>query len=252
ERLIFLCEPRRCSGCKKDHPGIFFPVNGGKRNKCVGLLGHFDVCSHRRPGFQWRLPKPWARYPIHDRCMDKSHASFERSDANPDLISQQCIHTIKVDAQKYPGMIVATASLRFEISGPGGRKSTIRDIMRGVLRDCSHLCPHSSAAMESLLNSLEYTLCCAYVPKPISGRDDGCVSPCYICPECNITYVWERPRSTSKRCWKKIVFLNGNYFRLHISRRWRYWSPLSFEWLRSIQYGDAENPVFTDGTKHVL
>jgi hypothetical protein len=28
ERLLSLCEPRRCSGCNKNHPGIFFFANG--------------------------------------------------------------------------------------------------------------------------------------------------------------------------------------------------------------------------------
>ncbi|CVK95325.1 uncharacterized protein FMAN_13444 [Fusarium mangiferae] len=89
EWLISLCEPRRCTGCKKDHTGIFFPANGRKRNKCVGLLGHSDVCSHRRLRFQRRLSNLWTQYPIYDRYIDKSHTSFDTSDADPDLVSLQ-------------------------------------------------------------------------------------------------------------------------------------------------------------------
>lgn len=117
ERLIFLCEPRRCTGCKKDHPGIFFPANGRKRNKCVGLLGHLDVCSHRRLRFQRRLPNLWTQYPFYDRCIDKSHTSFDTSDSNPDLLSLHYSPTIEIDAHNYPGKIAMATSLTFEVRG---------------------------------------------------------------------------------------------------------------------------------------
>ncbi|KAH7236789.1 uncharacterized protein BKA55DRAFT_543435 [Fusarium redolens] len=95
-----------------------------------------------------------------------------------------------------------------------------RDIMRGILRDCGHLCPHSPDAIECLLDNLENTLCCCSYVAKVSSSDVGCSSPCYERPECNI--------------------------------RWEYWNPLSFGWLQSMDFGDAENPVFTDRTKHVL
>lgn len=253
ERLISLCEPRRCTGCKKDHSGIFFPANGRKRNKCVGLLGHLDVRSHRRLRFQRRFPNLWTQYPIYDRCIDKSHASFDTSDANPDLVSLQYNPTIEIDAHNYPGKIATAASLTFEVRGPSGRTSRTRDTIIGILQDCGHLCPHSSAVVERLLDNLECTLCCcAYVHKSIPVKHDGCVSPCYECLECNITYVWERPRNMPERCWRKTDLLQENCFLLHISNRWRYLDPLSFEWLQNLHYGDAGNPVFTDRTKHVL
>ncbi|KAF4445350.1 hypothetical protein F53441_10899 [Fusarium austroafricanum] len=251
-RLLSLWEPKWCCGCKMWHPRFFFPTNGRKVNKCVGLLGHFDICSHKRLKVEWHVPKPWTSKRCETRCEDKSHVYGDLGNLNDNVIIQTCTPAVKTGTPMNPRETIASMVIRLEIIRQRNRRSATQDALRGILQDCVHLCPHAPTFLGDLMrNATSEICCCDLIPSFCHWRPDfGCFSRIFECQECNACYTWERPRIES--CWNKGQSPKENCFALHIRYQWENPKPWDFNWVLNLQFGTSGNPVLTESTKNVL
>ncbi|KAM0208811.1 hypothetical protein ACHAQI_006754 [Fusarium lateritium] len=252
-----LYRPFYCSGCKENHPTLFFSP-GERRKKpheytqCLGRVGNFTLCSHKS------LPAPdlvsWAhiseRQTHNIACKDQSHVP-------PKLAVENFIFR---NAFRH-GLIVHVCPRYFP--RPGGPKSMLFfKINKGI--EFLNLGIGSSLTNEERAiklqdayqasSEIQQTCCKHFDLKPFcEGRNT------WNCKICNAQHTLRRCLSDQKFC-NCAPSTGTAHLVLEVRYDWTFTSFLSPAWLFNLDfYKDQDcsarlkrNPLYDERTKHIL
>ncbi|KAF4973971.1 hypothetical protein FZEAL_9078 [Fusarium zealandicum] len=257
-RMSRLYEPMYCSGCKREHPALFFPLDQ-RRTKaqggglCLGLLGHFSICSHKR--LSGRFVGPWV-YPGEIVCRSKQHSPLQFADS---------IHPAETPRiLSFPDSLAGNFSTRrtFYMLHLNHTSHISIDSIRQSLGSagvpgCQELCKHVSLQTPGLLDCLQSDRCTCFPSAGLAAYPSGgfadslCENHTFTCRHCAATYRWTRKHG--KGMYTSYVVLDMTFSAFTCG-------PVSIGWLANLDYerfSDQasranKHPALDESSRHIL
>ncbi|KAM5377544.1 hypothetical protein ACJZ2D_004913 [Fusarium nematophilum] len=257
-RMRSLYQPVYCSGCKKHHPALFFPPNQQGERICLGLVGYFPLCAHRRLSGQQLRAGRGEVLPKEIICKNIAHLPRKFEDSKGGCVSTYYYPKIFTYSRGQTIFLTRTIILvhldhRWHIS-----MDSIRQRLSVDFKHSKQLCKHASTQLEQVLDSLASDRCDCFPPSGLPAhRGSGwsalfCKNHEFSCQDCGATYNWRR--DGDPEAWSR------SYVVLQVRSDWCCSSPLTIGWLANLDYDtftdrDSErngNPILDRSTKGVL
>ncbi|KAM0245400.1 hypothetical protein ACHAP5_005483 [Fusarium lateritium] len=252
-----LYRPFYCSGCKVNHPTLFFSPEERRKKpheytQCLGRVGNFTLCSHKS------LPAPdlvsWANISeskdIEIGCKDQSHVLPELNMTNFSFYS---LNPYKMRVSAYSRCSPAPGEMKSTLDFRVYKSVEILNLGKGgFLGDEERATKLQDAYQAS--NEIRQTCCKHFDLKPFcEGRNT------WHCKVCNAQHTLRRSVSGRKLC--NCAPSTGTVrVILEVQHNWASTSFLSPAWLFNLDfYKDQDcnarlkrNPLYDERTKHIL